>query len=404
MSSKTKKESKKISNSSVHVDDNQVTTTTENTEIVDTVDTVDTVEPIVVEKKKRGRKKANVVLEVGEVAVEIVKPPPKKRGRKPKGGKIIQQTVIIDDVVNNEANVILHLKCSLNDINNNDITTNYPNKYTYNPSVENIQSFDFDNNSNSTNFLIDDMTHIEMNNNVDLDIISNVTNAVTNVVTNTNSSINGIGESYDSCINDKSNMDTNRHDKNDNSIKNDIWEKLNMLKLNLHNNNIYDKRSSCFWCTHDFDNPPIFIPKNEFKDSYQVYGCFCSPECSVAHLMNEKIDSSIKFERYQLLNHIYGKIYNYSKNIKPAPDPHYILDKFYGTLSIKEYRDLFKTDQLLIVVDKPLTHVFPELYEDNSDFILNQRTIPSNSTFKLKRKGANTKKTSVHDSLTTNQV
>ena len=390
MSSKTKKESKKISNSSVHLDDNQVTTTTENTEIVDTIEAP-------VEKKKRGRKKANIVLEVGEaVAVEIVKPPPKKRGRKPKGGKIIQQTVIIDDVVNNEANVILHLKCSLNDINNNDITTNYPNKYTYNPSVENIQSFDFDNNSNSTNFLIDDINHNEMNSKVDLDLMTNVINS--------NSSIHCIGESYDSHIIDKSTTDTKCHDKNDNSAKNEIWEKLNILKMNLHNNNIYDKRSACFWCTHEFDNPPIFIPKNEFKDSYQVYGCFCSPECSVAHLMNEKIDSSIKFERYQLLNHIYGKIYDYSKNIKPAPDPHYILDKFYGTLSIKEYRDLFKTDQLLIVVDKPLTHVFPELYEDNSDFILNQRTIPSNSTFKLKRKGANVKKTSVHDSLTINQV
>ena len=390
MSSKTKKESKKISNSSVHVDDNQVMNDTENTEIVDTIEAP-------VEKKKRGRKKANIVLEVGEaVAVEIVKPPPKKRGRKPKGGKIIQQTVIIDDVVNNEANVILHLKCSLNDINNNDITTNYPNKYTYNPSVENIQSFDFDNNSNSTNFLIDDINHNEMNSKVDLDLMTNVINS--------NSSIHCIGESYDSHIIDKSTTDTKCHDKNDNSAKNEIWEKLNILKMNLHNNNIYDKRSACFWCTHEFDNPPIFIPKNEFKDSYQVYGCFCSPECSVAHLMNEKIDSSIKFERYQLLNHIYGKIYDYSKNIKPAPDPHYILDKFYGTLSIKEYRDLFKTDQLLIVVDKPLTHVFPELYEDNSDFILNQRTIPSNSTFKLKRKGANVKKTSVHDSLTTNQV
>ena len=388
MSSKTKKESKKISTSSVHVDDNHVMNDTENIETVDLIEA-----PV---KKKRGRKKANIVLEVGEaVATEIVKPPPKKRGRKPKGGKIIQQTVIIDNVVNNETNVILHLKCSLNDINNNDITTNYPNKYTYNPSVENIQSFDFDNNSNSTNFLIDDMTQVEMNNN-ELDIMTNVTNS--------NSSIPGIGESYDSRIIDKSTTDTKCHDKNDNSAKNEIWEKLNILKVNLHNNNIYDKRSACFWCTHEFDNPPIFIPKNEFKDSYQVYGCFCSPECSVAHLMNEKIDSSIKFERYQLLNHIYGKIYNYSKNIKPAPDPHYILDKFYGTLSIKEYRDLFKTDQLLIVVDKPLTHVFPELYEDNSDFILNQRTIPSNSTFKLKRKSANVKKTSVHDSLTTNPV
>tara|TARA_B110000285_G_scaffold126443_1_gene142580 strand:+ start:400 stop:1563 length:1164 start_codon:yes stop_codon:yes gene_type:complete len=387
MSSKTKKESKKISNSSVQLDDNQLTNDTENTAIIDTV------EPIVVEKKKRGRKKANVVLEVGEaVAEEIVKPPPKKRGRKPKGGKIIQQSVILDDKVNNEANVILHLKCSLNDINNNEVTANYPNKYTYNPSVENIQSFHFDNNSQTNNFLIDETN----DNNTDVDSFTNITS--------TNYSINDIEKPYDTGNADNSIEDTKCHDTTDNSTKNEIWEKLNTLKVNLHNNNIYDKRSACFWCTHDFDNPPIFIPKNEFKDSYQVYGCFCSPECSVAHLMNEKIDSSIKFERYQLLNHIYGKIYNYSKNIKPAPDPHYILDKFYGTLSIKEYRDLFKTDQLLIVVDKPLTHVFPELYEDNSDFILNQRTIPSNSTFKLKRKSANVKKTSVHDSLTTNQV
>ena len=401
MSSNTKKESSKISNSSVHLDDNQLTNDIENTAIIDTENTaiVDTVEPIVVEKKKRGRKKkANIVLEVGQVvAEEIVKPPPKKRGRKPKGGKIIQQSVILDDKVNNEANVILHLKCSLNDINNNEVTANYPNKYTYNPSVENIQSFHFDNNSKTNNFLIDETN----DNNTDVDSFTNITS--TNI-TSTNYSINDIEKPYDTNIDDNSIMDTKCHDTTDNSTKNEIWEKLNILKVNLHNNNIYDKRSACFWCTYDFDNPPIFIPKNEFKDSYQVYGCFCSPECSVAHLMNEKIDSSIKFERYQLLNHIYGKIYNYSKNIKPAPDPHYILDKFYGTLSIKEYRDLFKTDQLLIVVDKPLTHVFPELYEDNSDFILNQRTIPSNSTFKLKRKGANVKKNSVHNSLTTSQV
>ena len=122
--------------------------------------------------------------------------------------------------------------------------------------------------------------------------------------------------------------------------------------------------------------------------------------------MNEKIDSSVKFERYQLLNNIYGKIYDYRKNIKPAPNPHYLLEKFYGTLSINEYRDLFKTDKLLIVVEKPLTHMFPELYEDNSDFILNQRTIPSKTTFKMKRNGVTTnnisksKKTNVFDTLT----
>ena len=346
---------------------------------------------IPVEKKKRGRKKQNVVLEVGETIVEEnVKPPPKKRGRKPKGGKIIHQTIEVDNKVNNEANVILHLKCSLSDINDNDIVNNYPNKYTYNPSVENIQSFHFDN-LNANNFLID-----EIDNNIEPNTIVKPTDMNSSTTSN-------IDKSYEQCIN-KTCPNENSRDKYDNSTKNELWEKLNMLKVNLHNNNIYDKRSACFWCTHDFDNPPIFIPRNEFKNSYQVYGCFCSPECSVAHLMNEKIDSSIKFERYQLLNHIYGKIYNYTKNIKPAPDPHYVLEKFYGTLSIKEYRDMFKTDQLLIVVDKPLTHVFPELYEDNSDFILNQRTIPSNSTFKLKRKAVTTKNTSVIDTMTSKQV
>ena len=54
--------------------------------------------------------------------------------------------------------------------------------------------------------------------------------------------------------------------------------------------------------------------------------------------MNENIDSSSKFERYYLLNNIYGKIYNYEKNIKPAPDPHYTLDKYYGLFSINEWR------------------------------------------------------------------
>jgi hypothetical protein len=378
MSSKTKKVSKKILNSSV-IPDSQIVASVENTTGVNAEEEAKSLD-VPVEKKKRGRKKQNIVLEVGETIVEEnVKPPPKKRGRKPKGGKIIHQTIEVDNKINNEANVILHLKCSLSDINDNDIVNNYPNKYTYNPSVENIQSFHFDN-LNSNNFLID-----EIDNNIESNTVVKSTN-VTSSTTN-------IDKSYE-----------NSRDKPDNSTKNELWEKLNMLKVNLHNNNIYDKRSACFWCTHEFDNPPIFIPKNEFKNSYQVYGCFCSPECSVAHLMNEKIDSSIKFERYQLLNHIYGKIYNYSKNIKPAPDPHYILDKFYGTLSIKEYRDMFKTDQLLIVVDKPLTHVFPELYEDNSDFILNQRTIPSNSTFKLKRKTVTTKNTSVIDTMTSKQV
>ena len=101
--------------------------------------------------------------------------------------------------------------------------------------------------------------------------------------------------------------------------------------------------------------------------------------------MQENIDSSSKFERYHLLNHIYSKIYDFKKNIKPAPNPFYMLEKFYGNLSIQEYRSLLKNERLFLVIDKPLTRTLPELHEDNDDFIINNKIIPSN-TYQIKRK------------------
>ena len=68
-----------------------------------------------------------------------------------------------------------------------------------------------------------------------------------------------------------------------------------------------------------------------------------------------------------MLNNIYGKIYNYEKSIKPAPNPFYTLDKYHGNLSINEYRKLLFDDRLLLVVDKPLTKIVPELYEENNE-------------------------------------
>jgi hypothetical protein len=102
--------------------------------------------------------------------------------------------------------------------------------------------------------------------------------------------------------------------------------------------------------------------------------------------MEENIDSSTKFERYHLINHIYSKIYEYKKNIKPAPNPHYMLDKFYGNLTIQEYRSLLKSERLFLIVDKPLTRVLPEFHEDNDEFIINSKIIPSNSNYKIKKK------------------
>ena len=141
----------------------------------------------------------------------------------------------------------------------------------------------------------------------------------------------------------------------------------------------------------DFDNPMILIPKFELNKIYHCYGCFCSPECATAYLFEEPIDTSTRFERYHLLNHIYCKIYNYEKNIKPAPNPYYTLDKYYGNLTIQEYRKLLKNERLLLIVDKPLSRILPELHEDNDDYMFNGSTISTSNKFKLRRKTKQTK-------------
>ena len=68
------------------------------------------------------------------------------------------------------------------------------------------------------------------------------------------------------------------------------------------------------------------------------YGCFCSLNCALAYLQNEDIDISSKFERRQLLFNLYSNVVKDKTYIKPAPDPRYTLDKFYGNLSIQEWR------------------------------------------------------------------
>jgi hypothetical protein len=62
-----------------------------------------------------------------------------------------------------------------------------------------------------------------------------------------------------------------------------------------------------------------------------------------------------------------------------------MLEKYYGNLTIQEYRALLRNERLFLIVDKPLTRILPELHEDNDDFIINNKIIPSN-TYQVKKK------------------
>ena len=222
----------------------------------------------------------------------------KKRGRKPKGGKIIPNTVKTE---NNEElgleNIVVHLKCTRNDVERNAVSA-----------------------STSTEYAV---------------------------------------------VNEE--IETNWP-----STHNKIFE----LHFNYKNNTNYDKNSCCFWDTCPFIGKPVNIIKSiDFAGNVEGYGHFCSPECALAYLMNEHIDASVKYERCALMHNHYctGNIF------KPAPSPHYILDKFYGNFTIEEYRELSNKPKYIMVINKPVRRVFPEIHEDSSDFIMKNKTIPTHN-------------------------
>jgi hypothetical protein len=295
----------------------------------------------------RARQNINMVAEENDEQETVQS---KKRGRKPKGGKLVIKNTETNAPVIPVTNIILHLKCSLKDLNdyNTNMTKMVTNPLDYNPEVP-PDILTYNEEDNQAFFSYKNETEVQTHyayNESTVQLCSNCNSKET-----------------------KETMEQNPDD-DDVNIK-DLNYKLKRLKISLYKNAIHDKQSACFWCTYEFDNSPCYIPKYEMDGQICGYGSFCRPECAVAFLMKENIDDSAKFERYHLLNQIYSKVYDFKKNIKPAPNPYYLLDKFYGTLSIQEYRKLLKTEHMLLVIDKPLTRILPELHEDNEDMVLN---------------------------------
>jgi hypothetical protein len=337
--------------------------------VVDVTNTILPGNEPIVPKKKRGRKPKNATVNAvisGSLSSDN-KVPKKKRGRKPRGGKIVElKKKTINENEKIQVNCILHLKCSTKDIDELSNSIKLDDKFNI------VEPFILNKCKDKT---------------IQYDEIKN-----------DYKEISEMGNGY------------SEEDNGDGVNLKKIWSKLRKLRYNLHKNDMMDKKSDCFWCTYGFSNPPIYIPKRNRNKTVEVYGCFCSPECAVSYLKNEPIDTATRWERYSLLNNIYCKIYNYNKNIKPAPNPYYTLEKYYGNLSIQEYRKLLMNDRLLLVVDKPLTKLMPELYEESHENpqiyndILN--TSSSNkSKYRLQRKTKKeTKKNIMQNKFNINKI
>lgn len=290
----------------------------------------------IVKKVRKPRiKNAAVALDKSEIPITNV---PKKRGRKPKGGKIVKKEFNIEESSFDNQVIILHLKCKLSDLNNT-LFDNINSQVNYNPNIiKEVKAYSKDDNESYYNLSSSNSEDIIYN------VIDDSNNKTKNEVDNEKETV-----------------------KEKQKKKKTIHNKLKELELIFNTSNV-NKKSDCFWCTCDFTTPPIYIPSLYYKEKYDVYGCFCSPECAASYLFKENIDNNTKFERYQLLNYLYGKVYDYKKDIKFAPNPYYTLNKYYGNLTIQEYRQLLEYDRLILVIDKPVSKIYPEIHEDNNEF------------------------------------
>ena len=170
-----------------------------------------------------------------------------------------------------------------------------------------------------------------------------------------------------------------------------LESKLSNIAADLRNNSMSIKRSACFWCTCAFSTVPVYIPKVRTQHEVEVYGHFCSPECAAAYLFDESnLDESTKFERYHMLCCIYtdpGK----KEQIKPAPSPYYLLDRYMGDLSAEQFREIHNLKSNVLVVEKPLTGVLPELHIERaprprtSGYVLERQNTTKSKSASLSR-------------------
>ena len=354
---------------------------------------------------------------------------PKKRGRKPKGGKVV--IVSDDDDSKNRPiklpNVILHLKCHTEEIDEYSMMNMPSNVFEYNPHIENVMPFNHGD-MESSHLMFSEIAPINRHNiedskmcdplsavlenekigcetgaiaHIEMSIVGNKTTAFSNLPSynpmdifapsrppgmNLVSSASISASAYSHPYNYPTSSNTHAIPTDTESIKNknqNISEKLSILREIFHHNQAHQKRSNCFWCTQAFDGQPIYLPKHKVDHIYEVYGCFCTPQCAAAYLMNERVATSTLWERYALLNSLYCGIYGYEKGIQPAPSPHYLLDCYHGNLTIEEYRHMLLQNESVMIIDKPMARLMPELYDTNTD-------VPGNARIRVAAKTAQT--------------
>lgn len=109
---------------------------------------------------------------------------------------------------------------------------------------------------------------------------------------------------------------------------------------------------SCYWCAHAFDNAPCFLPVKEEGGVFHIYGNFCSPQCGLSYLLQQHLDSHVRWERMALLHRMYRPLGKPGARIYPAP-PRESLQKFGGPMTYDVFRGIITENESRIDIHLP---------------------------------------------------
>lgn len=297
---------------------------------------------VIQDKKKRGRKKKDQVVE------EIKQK--KKRGRKAAVkffSSSIRKQIPLTTVLQDSNNFILHLDVKENQEQEDELFEMKDDIIGYEEGGDNdIIISDFLENDNS---ILSDL----------LDNDSDLRELYKDRVKSREKQDKILVSKLENFHNNLSNSDKINEQVIENEEDNDdcsrgiggFFEVLGKFINNkdwLHNTDV-----CCWWCCHKFDTVPIGMPVsyNDNEKKFRVKGVFCSFSCLMAY----KCDKS-KITNDYLIKLLYKKItgeLTLSSTILVAP-PRESLKMFGGKLTIDEFRNMSNERKVLKMIEYPM--------------------------------------------------
>ena len=340
-------------------------------------------------KKKRGRKPKPIK----EIAKEMIQP--RRRGRKPKDKFNDEPTDFNEyqNILDQEENIII--KLSLNCLDHQDENLS-DNLYQYDPNISEPKPFDQECNE----FATLDTDH----DNVDNDLQPIQDNTIEPI--ESMESIESINNSKSNVIDESDNLKIYKLMKTSITTDDNIpiikpkerpqqetkLRQIDMLineRYNCNNekinilNELVNKENRptntnilCFWCGTHFNNSPWGVPTKFEKNLFHLYGIFCTPQCTLAHIINCDKDDDYLWEKVSLLNLLYFKVHGKYENLVPSLNK-IALTQYGGSLEEEHYKDIInQNDKSYSIEFPPCNNVIPTLEDIYKKSNLNATFIP----------------------------